>query len=425
MRRCLCHCRNDVVAVVVMALLPSPICRLLAIVVDDGNGAMGDEVNNCHRRRCTGIFAVVTMALLPSPCATGDKVDDDVNEDVDSAILLLPSMCRHLCHRHNGVDAVFAMALLPSPMRRHLVIVNDDGDGATGDEVDDNGYGAIVSLLSMRRCLHRLCDGVVAVVVMASLPSPMRRLLAIAVNNDGNGAKVDNVEDDGNGAILSLPSMHRLFCRCCDGVVAVVVMALLPSPMHRLLAIVVDGSNGTTGNKVDNVGNGAILSSLSMHRRLRRRRDGIAALVAMALLPSLMCRLLAVVNDDSDSTMSDEVDDNGVGVKLLLLLMHRHLCHRCDGIAALITMASLPSPMRRRLVVINDDGNGAMGDKVNNDGNRATGDSVDDDGEGPTYNDIDDDCDSATGDKVDNDGDSATGYDDDNDDNGHQRLRQH
>ena len=196
-------------------------------------------------------------------------------------------------------------------------------------------------------------------------------------------------------------------------------MASLPSPMRRLLAVVVDGSNGTTGNKVDDIGNGAILSSLSMHRRLRHRCDGIAALVANVLLPLPMCRLLAVVSNDGNSTMSDEVDDNGIGAKLLLLLMRRRLCHRCDGVAALVTMASLPSPMRRRLVVINDDGNSAMGDKVNNDGDRATGDSVDDDGEGPTYNVIDDDCDG-----VDNDGDSVTGYDDDNDDNGHQRLRQ-
>ena len=109
MHRHFCRCHDGIVAIAVMALFPSPMRRHLAVVNDDGDGA------------------------------TGDKVDDDVNEDVDSAILLLPSMCRRLCHRHNGVDAVFAMALLPSPMRRHLVIVIDDGDGATGDEVDDNG----------------------------------------------------------------------------------------------------------------------------------------------------------------------------------------------------------------------------------------------------------------------------------------------
>mgnify|MGYP006170078477 CR=1 FL=1 len=35
-----------------------------------------------------------------------------------------------------------AMASLPSPMCGRLAIVDNDGDGATGDEVNDDGDGA-------------------------------------------------------------------------------------------------------------------------------------------------------------------------------------------------------------------------------------------------------------------------------------------
>ena len=47
-------------------------------------------------------------------------------------------------------------------------------------------------------------------------------------------------------------------------------------------------------------------------------------------------------------------------------------------------MALLPLLMRRRLAIVNDDGDSATGNKVNDDGNGATGDDVDDDGDGAT-----------------------------------------
>ncbi len=60
----------------------------------------------------------------------------------------------------------------------------------------------------MHRRLHRCCDSVVTLVVMALLPSQMRRRLAIA-DNDGGGMMGDNFQQrDG-------------LRRCCDGVVAV------------------------------------------------------------------------------------------------------------------------------------------------------------------------------------------------------------
>ena len=52
----------------------------------------------------------------------------------------------------------------------------------------------------MSRRLCQLCDGVVAIVVMVSLPSLMRGRLAV-VGDDGNDATGDEVNDhDGNGA---------------------------------------------------------------------------------------------------------------------------------------------------------------------------------------------------------------------------------
>ncbi len=60
-----------------------------------------------------------------------------------------------------------------------------------------------------------------------------------------------------------------------------------------------------TGDEVDDDGNLTKLSSPSMRRRLHRRRDSITALVVMALLLSLMRRRLAVVNDDGDGVTGD------------------------------------------------------------------------------------------------------------------------
>jgi hypothetical protein len=53
-------------------------------------------------------------------------------------VSLLP-MRRRLCRRRrDGIVALVAMVLLQLPMRRRLAVVNDDGNGATGDSIDDN-----------------------------------------------------------------------------------------------------------------------------------------------------------------------------------------------------------------------------------------------------------------------------------------------
>ncbi len=41
--------------------------------------------------------------------------------------------------------SLVAMALLPLPVLRCLAVVNDDGDGATGDSIDDN-YGSVMNV---------------------------------------------------------------------------------------------------------------------------------------------------------------------------------------------------------------------------------------------------------------------------------------
>ena len=76
-----------------------------------------------------------------------------------------PSMRRHLCRRRDGIVTLVVMASLPSPMRRRLAVVNDDGDGVTGDN-DDDYFDAATDF---------------AVVAMALLPSSRwRRTMATA-----------------------------------------------------------------------------------------------------------------------------------------------------------------------------------------------------------------------------------------------------
>jgi hypothetical protein len=70
-----------------------------------------------------------------------------------------------------------------------------------------------------------------------------------------------------------------------------------------------------------------------------------------------------------------------------LLPMRRHLCHHGNDVVALVTMASLPLPMHRRLAIVYDDGDGVTGNSINdncdsatninNDGNDATDDDID------------------------------------------------
>ena len=69
-------------------------------------------------------------------------------------------MRRHLPRRRDGVVTLVVMASLPSPMRRRLAVVDNDGDGVTGDN-DDNYFDDATDF-------HRRHDGVVALVTMAS-----------------------------------------------------------------------------------------------------------------------------------------------------------------------------------------------------------------------------------------------------------------
>ena len=113
--------------------------------------------------------------------------------------------------------------------------INDNCDGMTGNEVNDDGNSMKLSSLSMCRHLRRHHNGVVALVVMASLPSSVRRHLAV-VDNDGNGMTGNEVKDDGDGTKLSSPLMHRRLHRHPNGIAALVAMVLLLLPMCRRLA---------------------------------------------------------------------------------------------------------------------------------------------------------------------------------------------
>ena len=83
-------------------------------------------------------------------------------------------------------------------------------------------------------------------------------------------------------------------------------------------------------------------------------------------------------------------------------------CHR-DGVVGLVAMASLPLLMHRRLAVVNNDGDNTMGDNNGNDCDGTTDNKLDDDdGDGATDDDIDKNFDGATGDNDDDKDDNAT-----------------
>ena len=89
----------------------------------------------------------------------------------------------------------------------------------TSTKVDDNGDGAKLSSLLMCRRLCCHCDSVVALLMMA-LPSLMQRRLAV-VDDDGNGMTGDDNYDDFDDAtdfaIIAtalLPSLQWRQCRC-------------------------------------------------------------------------------------------------------------------------------------------------------------------------------------------------------------------
>jgi hypothetical protein len=122
------------------------------------------------------------------------------------------------------------------------------------------------------------------------------------VSNDGNGTTGDDLDDDGDD--------------------------------------IDDDCDGATGDEVHYDGDLAKLSSPSMRRRLHRRRDSVSALVVVALLPSPMRRRLDVVDDDGDGvTGDDDYDDfedaTDFAVVAMALLPSSRWCFRCTGVLPL------------------------------------------------------------------------------------------
>jgi len=158
-----------------------PTCAHIRLYVD-GNGATGDDLDH------DGDGAAYDDIDDDSDGTAGNKVDDDgdeVNDNGDGAKLLSPSMRRHLCRRRNGVVTLVVMASLPSPMRRRLAVVDDDGDSVMGDN-DDGRDG-----------LRRRRDGVVALVTMASHNSDSATGDEVDDNGGSATGFVDNVNDNG------------------------------------------------------------------------------------------------------------------------------------------------------------------------------------------------------------------------------------
>ncbi len=191
------------------------------------------------------------------------------------------------------------MASLPSPMHGPLAVVDNDGDGATGDEVNDNGDGATGDDDDYEGNgatgynaddndndatddnISDNGDGIRG----DDLDDDSHGGMGNDVNHYGDGTAYDDIDDDcdsatggevndnGDGAKLSSPLMRRHLCRRRNGVVALVVMASLPSPMNRCLAIVDNDGNGVTGNDDNDFDDATDF-----------------AIVAMALLPSSQWR---------------------------------------------------------------------------------------------------------------------------------------
>ncbi len=72
-------------------------------------------------------------------------VDLAKKKEFINIFLLMPESsvlnARHLCHCCDGIVAFVVMASLPLPMCRHLAVVDDDGNGAKGGDDDDGATG--------------------------------------------------------------------------------------------------------------------------------------------------------------------------------------------------------------------------------------------------------------------------------------------
>ena len=124
-------------------------------VSDDGDGTMGDDLDD------DGNGVTGDDVDQDGNGTAYDNIDDDCNavtgnevdNEVDGAKLPSSSMCRHLRRRHDSVVALVMMASLPSQMRRRLAIVNNDGNGMMGDnDYDDFDNGVSADVQASCRC---------------------------------------------------------------------------------------------------------------------------------------------------------------------------------------------------------------------------------------------------------------------------------
>jgi hypothetical protein len=128
--------------------------------------------------------------------------------------LPLSPMHRRLCCPRAGVIALIAM-VLPSLMRRHLC---------------SPGIFAIIAIKLLPLLQWRCCNlqaGVVALVMMASLPSSMHKRLCHC--HDGIVALV---------ALVPSPTLHRSCHSCCTSVAVLIALTSLPSRCMSIVTII-------------------------------------------------------------------------------------------------------------------------------------------------------------------------------------------
>jgi hypothetical protein len=175
MRRCPCCCQAGIVTLVTMASSPL-ICDSVVSLV---------AMSHCHPQ--ASIVALVAMVSSSS------------------------SMHRHPCRHHNGIVALIAMAFLPL-MRRHLCHCCNGSCCPCRD-----GISAVVKLAYPLNWHHCPCNKWVVATIDAQaslLSSSWHR------HPRCNDVAVVSVQE-------SLQSRH--LCHCCNNVVALIPMVLLPS----------------------------------------------------------------------------------------------------------------------------------------------------------------------------------------------------
>jgi hypothetical protein len=105
-------------------------------------------------------------------------------------------MCRHLCRHGDGIVALVAMASLPLPMCRHLAVVDDDGDGVTGDSFETARW--MVATMTTTTMMVRLTTTTTetTTTLMAAVRWTTRTMTTVTIAMDDSVDDNDDNSDD-------------------------------------------------------------------------------------------------------------------------------------------------------------------------------------------------------------------------------------